>query len=340
MNLSFPTNTARSPHSYDPHRSLVWIMLVAACSGMVLSDFSFGQDSKTVAAATGSSAAATSAWVQPGDRVVFIGSGWVERMHHHPWLETMLTLQVPGVTFRNIGWSGDTVFGDARAVFGSRADGYQRLNRDMDYAAPKLAILCYGENEAFGNDQERKAFIDGYRKLIQDLRRHECRTVLIIPRTREAAGPDYPNPSRYNRNLASLAESIRMLAKESQCGLVDLERFAPSERFTTDGVGWSDEGYRQSAREIMKQLGFQSLAIDRLAESNPTATSELQQLIRSKNEWFFHRYRPQNETYLFLFRKHEQGNNAVEVDQMERHVAEGEQAIAAWLAKNSAAPKS
>ena len=28
---------------------------------------------------------------------------------------------------------------------------------------------------------------------------------------------------------------------------------------------------------------------------------------------FFHRYRPQNETYLFLFRKHEQGNNAVEI---------------------------
>ncbi len=27
-----------------------------------------------------------------------------------------------------------------------------------------------------------------------------------------------------------------------------------------------------------------------------------------------HRYRPQNETYLFLFRKHEQGNNAGEVD--------------------------
>jgi len=318
---------------------MIWMMLVAACSGVVLSDMSFGQDAKAGAAATGS-AAATSAWVQPGDRVVFIGSGWVERMHHHPWLETMLTLQVPGVTFRNIGWSGDTVFGDARAVFGSRADGYQRLNRDMDYAAPKLAILCYGENEAFGNDQERTAFIDGYRKLVQDLRRHECRTVLVIPRLKEAAGPEYPNPSRYNRNLASLAENIRALAKESQCGLVDLERFALNERFTTDGVGWSDDGYRQSAREIMKQLGFPSLAIDKLAESNSTANTELQQLIRAKNEWFFHRYRPQNETYLFLFRKHEQGNNAVEVDQMERHVAEGEQAIAAWLAKYNAAPKS
>jgi hypothetical protein len=36
-----------------------------------------------------------------------------------------------------------------------------------------------------------------------------------------------------------------------------------------------------------------------------------------KNLLFFHRHRPQNETYLFLFRKHEQGNNAVEVEQFE-----------------------
>jgi hypothetical protein len=32
---------------------------------------------------------------------------------------------------------------------------------------------------------------------------------------------------------------------------------------------------------------------------------------------FFHRHRPQNETYLFLFRKHEQGNNAVEIPQFD-----------------------
>ena len=41
--------------------------------------------------------------------------------------------------------------------------------------------------------------------------------------------------------------------------------------------------------------------------------AELQSAIARKNELFFHRYRPQNETYLFLFRKHEQGNNAVEI---------------------------
>lgn len=42
---------------------------------------------------------------------------------------------------------------------------------------------------------------------------------------------------------------------------------------------------------------------------------ELRQAIVEKNEMYFHRWRPQNVTYLFLFRKHEQGNNAKEVDE-------------------------
>ncbi|MBN4842125.1 hypothetical protein H4F85_28800, partial [Citrobacter braakii] len=32
-----------------------------------------------------------------------------------------------------------------------------------------------------------------------------------------------------------------------------------------------------------------------------------------KDELFFNRWRPQNETYLFGFRKHEQGQNAKEI---------------------------
>ena len=38
----------------------------------------------------------------------------------------------------------------------------------------------------------------------------------------------------------------------------------------------------------------------------------LRQAIIKKNALFFHRWRPANETYLYGFRKHEQGNNAVE----------------------------
>lgn len=46
-------------------------------------------------------------------------------------------------------------------------------------------------------------------------------------------------------------------------------------------------------------------------------TEQLHQAILRKNQLFFDRFRPQNETYLYLFRKHEQGNNAVEIPQFD-----------------------
>jgi hypothetical protein len=54
----------------------------------------------------------------------------------------------------------------------------------------------------------------------------------------------------------------------------------------------------------------------------------LRQAIRDKNMLFFHRWRPQNDTYLFGFRKHEQGQNAREVPQFDPLIAEQEKKIA------------
>jgi len=54
---------------------------------------------------------------------------------------------------------------------------------------------------------------------------------------------------------------------------------------------------------------------------------ELRQAILRKNELFFHRWRPQNVTYLFGFRKHEQGQNAKEVAEFEPLVQEQDKLI-------------
>ena len=56
--------------------------------------------------------------------------------------------------------------------------------------------------------------------------------------------------------------------------------------------------------------------------------AQLQQTIIKKNELFFHRWRPQNNTYLFLFRKHEQGQNAGEIPKFDPLVEEQEAKIA------------
>ena len=54
----------------------------------------------------------------------------------------------------------------------------------------------------------------------------------------------------------------------------------------------------------------------------------LRAVIHNKNRLYFHRWRPQNETYLFGFRKHEQGNNAREIPAFDPLVSEKERLIA------------
>src|SRR5207253_9339705 len=51
----------------------------------------------------------------------------------------------------------------------------------------------------------------------------------------------------------------------------------------------------------------------RLAPRLSPEVEKLRLTIIEKNRLYFHRWRPQNETYLFGFRKHEQGQNAREI---------------------------
>src|SRR4051812_40640742 len=52
-----------------------------------------------------------------GDRVLFIGNTFFERDIQHNYLETLLTgrWRTRNITFRNLGWSGDTVFVPSRS---------------------------------------------------------------------------------------------------------------------------------------------------------------------------------------------------------------------------------
>jgi hypothetical protein len=60
--------------------------------------------------------------------------------------------------------------------------------------------------------------------------------------------------------------------------------------------------------------------------SNPQYEA-LRQLLLKKNELYFHRWRPQNITYLFGFRKHEQGNNAADIAKFDPFILDLEKQI-------------
>lgn len=256
-----------------------------------------------------------------GDRVVLLGGAFIERLQTHGHLETAITVGLAdkNLTFRNLGWSGDTVWGDSRGVFGGRDEGFKRLVKDVTEARPTLLVICYGENEAYVGEAGLADFRQGLNRLLDALAPTKARLLLLGPRKHEKLGAPLPDPAQYNTVLRKYSDAIAAVAKERGAAFIDLYDL-PGQ--TENGLHLTEAGERELVEALLPKLGVPTPAY---------STSELSSLraaIREKNELYFHRYRPQNETYLFLFRKHEQGNNAVEIPQFDPLIEAKEKEIA------------
>lgn len=289
-----------------------------------------------LAAALAASARATeveiTGWsLRDGDRVVLLGDTFVEREGQRGFIEAALVAAHPEarLTFRNLGWSGDTVWAESRGVFDPPAKGYARMLAVVKEQAPTVVVIGYGRNESEKGEAGLDAFRQQLAKLCADVRTATAgnagsagvRLVLVTPHPFETADAESRNAS-----LGRYAAAIRDVAIAEKAGLVDL--FAaftppatPPRRLTENGVHLSDAGYAAVAEQFVAACGRPPVA---------AATAErLRPLVVAKNELFFHRWRPANETYIFLFRKHEQGNNAVEMPRFDPLVADAEERVRA-----------
>ena len=270
--------------------------------------------------------------LRPGERVALLGGTFIERMQVHGFLETALTASHPDrdLVFRNLGWSGDNVWGHSRAVFNAPDKGFERLIRDLKLAAPTLILVHYGDNEAHGGEQGLERFQNGLNRLLDELDKATgARIVLLGPRKHENLGPPFPSQDDYNRQLEIYLQAIEKIAQERGAPFVSLNEVLPidgTRPLTSNGLHLTPLGYLQLANALTKQFQPErKLPADFL---NTDQAEKLREAIIFKNELFFHRHRPQNETYLFLFRKHEQGNNAVEVPQFDPLIESKEREIA------------
>jgi len=295
-----------------------------------------------------------------GDHVVFLGNTIVERSRHFGQIEAALQLiagpKVTGLTFRNIGWSGDSVFGDARSYFGKPEEGRERLSTVLEMIKPQVVLVCYGSAAAMSVDQgwtnetafekgsasglekSLSTFLDGYDKMLTRVTNSSGKglreIVLISPPPLETLGAPLPDQTKNNENIARFRDGIRELAKEKNLRFIDLFAAMGGDEFsgqltdkplTNNGVHFGDAGYRVIARELVKGLGYSDP--DQVGKDDENA-ARLRSLIVAKNTLFFNRWRPTNETYLFLFRKHEQGNNAKEIPMFDPFIEAKEKEIA------------
>jgi lysophospholipase L1-like esterase len=279
--------------------------------------------------------------LKDGDRVALIGGTFIEREQRYGFIELALTTRWPDrrIIFRNLGWSGDDVTGESRLYFGTyrgtttRQEGLDHLFKTLELFHPTVAFVAYGSNEAFEGAAGLAKFVEGYKRLLERLEKTGARIVLLSPIKQENLGPPFPDPTERNKNLELYSAAIRQLAVAKNSRFVDLfhglEKFKrPGLLQTDNGMHLTEPGYLSAAMAIEAGLG---LAISRRAESaggskgrvrlSPEAEA-LRQLIIEKDRFFFHRYRPQNDTYLRGFREYEQGNNAVEIPQFDPLVEE------------------
>ena len=369
-----------------------------------------------------------------GDRVVLIGDDLIERDQKYGYLETFLTLLNPdkSITFRNLGWSGDTVYGIARARFGSQADGFNHLKEHVLALKPTVLIVGYGMAESFDGEAGLPNFVSGLNALLDTLKPTKARVILLSPIAHLDLGRPLPDPTEHNKSLVLYAKAIRKVADERNyfyIDLIDLTSMViqdPSienslKSVADDGIHLTNFGYclidfgivtllspfdffgdsdvgvgydglvkprdgstahvskiEKTADGIKFLVGDEFLPAIEWPQSRPpgqllgavrevqvtglppgsyslqidgtpivTASSSdwnqsvelkrdpaldqfkaLRKTINEKNLLYFHRWRPENETYLFGFRKHEQGNNAREIPLFDPLVEAKEKEIA------------
>lgn len=346
--------------------------------------------------------------LRDGDRVVLLGGTLIEREQNYGYWETMLTARnaEKNIVFRNLGWSGDTVFADARGGFGTPADGFREMQELVEALKPTVIFANYGANEAFEGAAGLSRFRNGLDALLDMLDATKARICLISPPPHEKLGPPLPDPESYNRGLAAYRDALREAAERRSYGFVDLFtlfgelNLQPGEHLTDNGVHLTAYGYWRTAEALAKGLGLPvqpaetEFSIKDATSANPlrfqrgnlmapppaavasaprpaaartitvqgleqgvyklmidgklaaSASAEqwakgvairsapddeqaeqLRQAILRKNELYFHRWRPQNVTYLLGFRKHEQGQNAKEIVQFDPLIAAEEELI-------------
>ncbi len=324
---------------------------------------------------------------QDQERVVFLGATMLEREQEEGYLETLLTARFAekNLSFRNLAWSGDTVYGDSRAAFDTAKEGFERMVKHVHDAKPTVVVLSFGINESFEGPEGLNTFVEGYKKLLDAIADTNARLIFLGAPRLENLGTPLPDPAKQNENVNLYNEAMRTLASERGGFYIDLagelEGMHAAAPLTYNTMHFTPYGYWVFAQAVLKGLGyetprFMAQAVDSftlapevffaadipsdtpalvragetlhtlryfanapgryrlesdgkvLAEASkeaweqgvvisglPEATQfeELRAVVKEKNRLFFNQWRPQNETYIFGFRKHEQGQYAAEI---------------------------
>ena len=215
--------------------------------------------------------------LKDGDRVLMIGGTFMERESQLGYIETMLTSRFPdrNVTFRNLGYAGDTVGAEARricqgwAVFGGPDEGFNRLKKLVEEIKPTVVVAAYGMGESFAGEAGLPEFMRKYNRLLDMMATAggaSPQFILIGPNPHEDMGRPLPDPAEHNKQLKAYSAAVERIANERGGRFVNLldglkpDANADAGHLTEDGIHLTPFGYLNVARTVGTTLFGESIA--------------------------------------------------------------------------------
>jgi lysophospholipase L1-like esterase len=196
------------------------------------------------------------------DKVVLLGNSLIENDLKHGYIEFTLSTRWPdrNITFRNLGWSGDTVFGDARSHYTSPPSAYELLLQQIAEAEPTVVFLAYGAIEAFDGEEGLSSFREGLIQLIEYIESLDAKPVLLSPIPQFPVTISADRVNRQNNNIRQYANVISEVAGDRNLRFLDLfhpfSRMRAPSRFTSNGIHLNETGYYHLANILEEQLGL------------------------------------------------------------------------------------
>ena len=216
------------------------------------------------------------------NQVVLVGGTLISRMDKHGYLEHAITVNWPGhdISFRNLGWPADDVFGTARSEFGSAHNtrswqppkgqngfGFEKLKGQLAETRPSTIIIGYGAEAAFADTDEKMGFFEaGYRGLVEALEKTGSTLILLSPVAQVPSGVVLPTDQAdvHNERLARASAFIRALGKERRHLAIDLLSKSPFGKEAAssyqNGLHLNGDGYRRLAIHLGEELELESVA--------------------------------------------------------------------------------
>lgn len=195
------------------------------------------------------------------ERVVFLGNSLFENEFQYGYLELALTTRWPNrnVTFRNLGWTGDNVWGEARSTFTNPPTPYQHLMQQITKAEPTLVFVAYGGVEAQEGEAGLSRFKEGLNKLLDRIDSLSAKAILLSP-IPVMYNDSSANVAKRNADIELYAAAIAKMATERGKQFIDIYKpmleISKKANILENGVHLNELGYYYLATILEKSLGL------------------------------------------------------------------------------------